>query len=61
MDNTIFKAVENGNYSDFSNAVKTELKQKLANSEVIKDYSSDYQKIQDMKDTFSQITTKYDN
>lgn len=42
-------------YTDFSTAVKTELKQKLATHPEIETYKSDFEKIQDMKNLFSQV------
>jgi len=52
IDNAVEKK-----YSDFSDAVKTELRTKMANHDTSKQYASDYDKIQDMKDLFSQINT----
>lgn len=43
-------------YSEFEDAVKQELKNKLSNHPEIKKYSDDYEKIQSMKDLFKQIS-----
>lgn len=44
-------------YTDFSNAVKTELKQKLSDHSTIQNYKSEFERIQNMKDLFSQIVS----
>lgn len=43
-------------YSDFSAAVKQELLYKLGNSNEIKSFASEFDKIQQMKNLFSQIS-----
>ena len=42
-------------YTDFSNAVKTELKQKLSDHSTVQNYKSEFERIQNMKDLFSQV------
>jgi len=43
-------------FTEFSKAVKTELKKKLKNKPEIKQYISDYDKIQQMKAKFAEIS-----
>jgi hypothetical protein len=45
-------------YTEFSDAIKAELKNKLANQEDVKQYASDYDKIQDMKAAFAKINSE---
>lgn len=56
MEN-VMQYVADKKYSEFSNAVKQELLNKLSNSPEIKNYTSEYDKIQQMKDLFSQINS----
>lgn len=42
-------------YTDFSNAVKIELKQKLSDHSTVQNYKSEFERIQNMKDLFSQV------
>jgi len=44
------------NFSEFSLAIKKELKQKLSNHKLSKQYASDYDKIQQMKQSFANIS-----
>lgn len=44
-------------YTEFSNAVKQELLNKLGNSPEIKAYTSEYDRIQNMKSLFKQISS----
>lgn len=44
-------------YTEFSNAVKQELLNKLGNSPEIKTYTSEYDRIQNMKSLFKQISS----
>ena len=59
MDTSIFKYAEDKRFTDFSNAVKNELKTKLADREEIKTYISDFEKVQKMKTMFSQINKDF--
>ena len=59
MDAEILKSAENKKYTEFSDAIKAELKSKLAGHPTIDKYSSDYDRIQKMKDIFSQINTEF--
>jgi len=43
-------------FTEFSKAVKTELKNKLKNRPEIQQYVSDYDKIQQMKSKFAEIS-----
>ncbi len=49
------KAAQGKKYTEFSKAVKQELKSKLANHKVTKQYVSDFDKIEQMKKSFEQI------
>lgn len=51
-------AAGDGKYTEFSNAVKQELKNKLANSPEAKKFASDFDEIQRMKDLFAQVSNK---
>lgn len=53
---TIDKAV-NKKYSEFSDAIKQELQAKMTSHSDAKQYASDYDKIQDMKTLFAQISS----
>lgn len=59
MNTDIFRAAEDKRFTDFSNVVKDELKQKLSGREEIKNYVDDYEKIQQMKASFAQINTQF--
>jgi hypothetical protein len=63
LEQSTLDAVKNKKFTEFSNAVKQELKQKLSNHKVTKKYVSDYDKIKQMKDSFAKIanTNKQDN
>lgn len=51
----IMQAVADKKYTEFSTAVKQELLNKLGNSETMKSYTSEYDKIKQMKSLFAQI------
>ena len=51
----IMQAVADKKYTEFSTAVKQELINKLGNSETMKSYTSEYDKIKQMKSLFAQI------
>lgn len=53
--NIISYAVDK-NYVDFSAAVKQEMLNKLANSSEMRNFTSEFDKIQQMKNLFSQIS-----
>lgn len=55
IENNIMQAVADKKYSEFSTAVKQELLNKMANSETMKSYTSEFDKIQQMKSLFAQI------
>ena len=55
IDQSTLDAVKDKKFTDFSNAVKQELKQKLSNHKDTKQYVSNYDKIQRTKDLFNQI------
>jgi len=48
--------VKDKKFTDFSNAVKQELKQKLSSHKGTKEYVSDFDKIKQMKDSFAKIS-----
>jgi len=52
---SIANDVDNKNFTEFSKAVKNELQHKLVNSPEVQQYSSDMDKMEKMKDIFSQI------
>ena len=56
LDNETLQNAKDKKFTDFSNAVKQELRSKLASNSVTKDYTSEYDRLQQMKDVFSQIT-----
>lgn len=51
----IMQAVADKKYTEFSTAVKNELLNKIASSETMKNYTSEFDKIQQMKNLFAQI------
>lgn len=55
LDTDIINYAVNKKYTEFSNAIKTELQNKLANNKDAKKYASDYDKIQQMKLAFAKI------
>lgn len=55
MDIEIMKSAADKRFTDFSSAVKQELKTKLANHSTVQNYTSEYDRIQNMKSLFSQI------
>jgi len=55
----IFTAVDNKKFTEFETAIKTELDRKLSDNETMNSYKSDFEKIQDIKDTFATINKKY--
>lgn len=60
LDNSAIDSVKDKKFTDFSNAVKQELKQKLSNHKVTTDYVSAYDKIKQMKDSFAKIAKTND-
>ena len=57
--NTIIRSAEEKKFSEFSNAVKQELRNKLSNHPVSKQFASDFDKIQSMKSAFAQINVEH--
>lgn len=55
LDTDIINYAVNKKYTEFSNAIKSELQNKLANNKDAKKYVSDYDKIQQMKLAFAKI------
>ncbi len=55
-DTTNFmQSVADKKYTEFSTAVKQEMLNKISNSETIKNYTSEFDRIQQMKSLFAQI------
>lgn len=59
MDTNILRSAEDKKFTDFSDAVKQELKTKLASHPKTVAYSNDFDKIQQMKSVFAKINTDY--
>lgn len=59
MDKNIINSAKDKKFTEFSDAVKTELKTKLAGNETVSQYTSDFEKIQQMKTMFSKINTDF--
>jgi len=55
LDKTIIDSAVDKKYTEFSDAVKTELKAKLSNHSDVKQYANDFDKIQHMKSIFAKI------
>lgn len=58
MEKEVIQMAIDKRYSDFSDAIKQELKTKLANQPDVAKYASDYDKIQDMKQAFAKINSE---
>lgn len=59
MKNTVQMAV-NGQYSEFSDAIKSSMKQKMASHEVTTKYTQEYDRYQDLKQKFAEIADLVD-
>lgn len=57
MDIDVIRSASDKKFTDFSDAIKQELKSKLANHSTVQNYTSEYDRIQNMKSLFSQINT----
>jgi len=55
LDATVINNAVDKKYTEFSDAIKNELKTKMINHETSKKYASEYDKIQDMKQMFAKI------
>lgn len=55
MENAIRMAV-NGQYTEFSNTIKSELKHKMASHDITKNYTRQYNQYQNLKNKFSEIS-----
>ncbi len=55
MEANFMQAVADKKYTEFSTAVKQEMLNKLANNSDMKNYQSEYDKLQQMKSLFAQI------
>lgn len=60
MEN-VMQFVQDKKYSEFSSAVKQEMINKLACTPQMKEYKSEFDKIQDMKSLFAQISKGHSN
>lgn len=56
MEN-VMHSVADKKYTDFSTAVRQELLNKMSNTPVVKNYTTDFDRIQQMKSLFAQINT----
>lgn len=56
LNKDVINTALNGKYSEFSDAIKQELKTKMSSHDVSKNYCSEYDKIQNMKELFSKIS-----
>lgn len=54
-DINLMQYVQDKKYTEFSSAVKAEMQNKLANTPQMRDYVSEFDKIQNMKSLFAQI------
>ena len=57
LDTEVLKSAQDKKFTEFEKAVKQELSNKLSNHKVTKQYVSDFDKIQQMKDSFEKIRT----
>ncbi len=55
IDLETIKKAENGNYSDFSRDIKSELALRLSNNEVIKEYNRRIEYYSNIQDQYSSI------
>jgi len=49
------KLAQEGRYTDFSNAIKQELNNKLSNNPIVQTHVSEFERIQQLKDIFNKI------
>ena len=56
LDKNTLKSALDKKYTDFSNAIKTELQAKLDNNPKMKSHKDTSDKIKDMKDIFAKIS-----
>ena len=54
MEN-VMQSVADKKYTEFSSAVKQEMLNKISNTDTMKNYISDFDRIQQMKSLFAQI------
>ena len=59
MNIETLQMVSDKKFTDFETAVKAELKNKLANHPDVQSYTSDFDKIQQMKTLFSKINQDF--
>jgi len=55
LDGTVIDSAIEKRYTDFSKSIKAELHRKLASHETVKNYVTDFDKIQNMKSSFANI------
>ena len=58
LDKEVLDLANDKKFTEFSKAVKHELKSKLSNNDLIKTYVSDFDKLQQMKKAFEKIHRK---
>lgn len=56
LNNTVINKALEKKYTEFSDAIKTELQTKMTNHPDSMKYASDFDKIQDMKQMFAKIS-----
>ena len=55
LDTTVIDMATNKKYTDFSDTIKSTLYNKMGNHSLAKQYANEFDKIQKMKKTFSEI------
>lgn len=55
LDTQVLQSAEEKKYTDFSNAIKQELANKLANNPIVQSHMSEFDRINQLKDVFAQI------
>jgi len=55
----IFTPVDNKSFSEFEQAIKTELDDKISNSDTMNNSKTEFEKIQNIKDVFAKINNEY--
>lgn len=58
ISNDVLQLAVDSKFTEFSDAIKLELKQKLANHETSQKYTSEFDHIQKMKDIFKMASGK---
>jgi len=61
LDIDVINSATDKKYTEFSDAIKAELHNKMSNNDISKKYASDYDSIQSMKKLFAQINNTASN